>query len=129
MTEAKDIFLYNCWYVAAWDHELIDGKKLARTILEKPIVLYQGETGKYVALDDRCCHRGAPLSMGRIEGDDIRCMYHGLKYDPAGKCIQIPGQDRIASSLAVRSYPGGRERTSDLGMDGRSGTCRYGFNP
>ena len=32
-------FLQNCWYVAAWDHELIDGKLLARTILEKPVVL------------------------------------------------------------------------------------------
>lgn len=105
MTATEEIFLYNCWYVVAWDHELIDGKKLARTILEKPLVLYKGESGKYVALDDRCCHRGAPLSMGRLEGDDIRCMYHGMKYDPSGKCIQIPGQDRIASSMLVRSYP------------------------
>src|SRR5450759_1471916 len=70
------IFLRNSWYVAAWDHELIDGKKLARTILEQPIVLYRGASGQVVALDDRCCHRAAPLSMGRIEGDDIRCMYH-----------------------------------------------------
>jgi vanillate O-demethylase monooxygenase subunit len=88
-------FVKNCWYVAAWDHELIDGKMLARTILEKPVLIYQGASGQYVALDDRCCHRAAPLSMGRVEGDDIRCMYHGMKFDPAGKCIQIPGQERI----------------------------------
>ena len=44
-------------------------------------MLYRGESGKVVALDDRCCHRAAPLSMGRIEGDDIRCMYHGMKFD------------------------------------------------
>ena len=56
------IFLTNSWYVAAWNHELIDGKKLARTILERPIVLYRGASGKIVALDDRCCHRAAPLS-------------------------------------------------------------------
>ena len=84
---------------------MIDGKKLARTILERPIVLYRGESGKIVALDDRCCHRAAPLSMGRVEGDDIRCMYHGMKFDPAGKCIQIPGQDMIPAKLGVRSYP------------------------
>ena len=36
------IFLRNCWYVAAWNHELIDGRKLARTILEKPVVIYRG---------------------------------------------------------------------------------------
>src|SRR6188472_120337 len=99
------IFLRNSWYVAAWNHELIDGRKLPRTILERPIVMYRGESGKVVALDDRCCHRAAPLSMGRIEGDDIRCMYHGMKFDPSGKCIQIPGQDMIPPKLGVRSYP------------------------
>ena len=39
------MFLQNCWYVAAWDHELIDGKLLARTILGKPVLLYKGESG------------------------------------------------------------------------------------
>ncbi len=95
----------NCWYVAAWDHELIDGVKLARTILEKPVVIYRGESGRYIALDDRCCHRGAPLSMGRIEGDCIRCMYHGMKFDENGICVEIPGQDRIPKTMKVRPYP------------------------
>src|SRR5207237_8783657 len=97
-------FLLNNWYVAAWDHELIDGKLLARTLLEKPVLLYKGDSGRVVALDNRCCHRGAKLSNGRMEGDDIRCMYHGLKYDPTGKCIQIPGPDNISKTLGLRSY-------------------------
>jgi phenylpropionate dioxygenase-like ring-hydroxylating dioxygenase large terminal subunit len=105
MENEEPIFLKNCWYVAAWDHELLDGKKLARTILEKPIVMFRGESGRFVALDDRCCHRGAPLSMGRIEGDCLRCMYHGMKYDPAGICIEVPGQERIPKTLKVHSYP------------------------
>ncbi len=99
------MFLRNCWYVAAWDHELIDGKLLARTIMEEGILLYKGESGKAVALRDRCCHRGALLSMGRREGDCIRCMYHGLKFDASGKCIQIPGQEIIPPKLGVQSYP------------------------
>lgn len=98
-------FLMNCWYVAAWGHELIDGKLLARTILGKPVLLYRGASGRIVALDNRCCHRGAKLSNGRLEGDDIRCMYHGLKYDPSGRCIQIPGQDNIPKGMGVTSYP------------------------
>jgi phenylpropionate dioxygenase-like ring-hydroxylating dioxygenase large terminal subunit len=98
-------FLLNTWYVAAWNHELEGGKLLARTLLEKPVLLYRGASGRVVALDNRCCHRGAKLSNGRLEGDDIRCMYHGLKYDPTGKCIQIPGQDNIPKGLGVRSYP------------------------
>jgi len=43
-----------------------------------------------VALEARCCHRLAPLSCGRIEGNDLRClrcMYHGLKFAPSGKCV------------------------------------------
>jgi hypothetical protein len=52
-------FLRNCWYVAAWAHELIDGRLLARTILEQPVLLYKGDSGRAVALDDRCCHRAA----------------------------------------------------------------------
>jgi vanillate O-demethylase monooxygenase subunit len=95
----------NCWYMAAWDHELIDGRLLARTLLEKPVLLYKGDSGRAAALDNRCCHRGAKLSNGRLEGDDVRCMYHGLKFDPSGRCIQIPGQDNIPKNLGVRSYP------------------------
>jgi vanillate O-demethylase monooxygenase subunit len=43
--------------------------------------------------------------MGRIEGDCVRCMYHGMKFDATGKCIQIPGQEMIPPKLGVRSYP------------------------
>ena len=98
-------FLTNCWYVAAWDHELIDGRLMERTILEEPVLLYKGDSGKVVALDNRCCHRGAKLSNGRLEGDCVRCMYHGLKFDAGGRCVQIPGQDNIPPKLGVRSYP------------------------
>lgn len=105
MSAPPGTFLMECWYVAAWDHELIDGQLLERTILEEPIVLYNGASGQVVALDNRCAHRGAKLSRGRMEGDCLRCMYHGLKFDPTGKCVQIPGQERIPEKLGVRSYP------------------------
>jgi phenylpropionate dioxygenase-like ring-hydroxylating dioxygenase large terminal subunit len=99
------MFLRNCWYVAAWDHELIDGKLLRRTLLEDPVLLYRGDSGKVSALNDRCPHRGALLSNGRLEGDAVRCMYHGIKYDSTGRCVQIPGQDMIPPKLRVRTYP------------------------
>ncbi len=99
------MFLKNCWYVAALDSELIDGRLLGRTILGEHVLLYRGESGSVVALNDRCPHRGARLSMGRLEGDSVRCMYHGIKYDHCGKCTQIPGQDMIPPKLRVRSYP------------------------
>ncbi len=105
MTKTANGFLMNCWYVAAWGHELIDARLLARTLLGKPVVLYEGDGGRVVALDNRCAHRGAKLSNGRVEGDCVRCMYHGLKFNETGKCVQIPGQDDIPGKMAVRSYP------------------------
>jgi phenylpropionate dioxygenase-like ring-hydroxylating dioxygenase large terminal subunit len=99
------IFLKNCWYVAALDQELIDGKLLNRTMLGEQLLLFRGEGGKVFALNDRCAHRGALLSKGRLEGDAVRCMYHGIKYDGSGKCVQIPGQEMIPPKMRVRSYP------------------------
>jgi vanillate O-demethylase monooxygenase subunit len=99
------MFLKNCWYVAAWDHELIDGKLLHRMLLNEHVLLYRGESGKAYAMNDRCPHRGALLSQGRLEGDAVRCMYHGMKYEGSGKCVQIPGQDMIPPKMRVRTYP------------------------
>ena len=72
---------------------------------KSPYCSTEGESGKLVALNDRCPHRGALLSQGRLEGDAVRCMYHGIKYDSTGKCVQIPGQEMIPPKLRVRSYP------------------------
>ena len=68
-------------------------------------MLYRTTAGEIVALEDRCCHRFAPLSMGRLEGDELRCMYHGLKFAPDGRCTEIPGQKLIPQSARVRRYP------------------------
>jgi vanillate O-demethylase monooxygenase subunit len=58
-----------------------------------------------VALEDRCCHRGLPLSHGEVVGDRIQCGYHGLEYNGAGACVKVPGQATIPKNAKVRSYP------------------------
>jgi vanillate O-demethylase monooxygenase subunit len=98
------MFVRNAWYVAAWDHE-VAGTPFARTILNEPIVLYRRSDGTPVALADRCCHRGAPLSLGRVDGDDLECGYHGLVFAASGECVRVPGQTRIPPGARVRSYP------------------------
>jgi phenylpropionate dioxygenase-like ring-hydroxylating dioxygenase large terminal subunit len=98
-------YVRNAWYVAAWSHELEAGRPIPASILDEPIVLYRAESGRLVALEDRCVHRLAPLSLGRCEGDRLRCMYHGLLYDPDGAVAEIPGQDLIPRGARVRSYP------------------------
>ncbi|MBV9912520.1 MAG: aromatic ring-hydroxylating dioxygenase subunit alpha [Sinobacteraceae bacterium] len=99
------MFLKNCWYVAALDHELMDGRLLSRRLLGEHVLLFRGESGRLFALNDRCPHRGALLSQGRREGDAVRCMYHGIRFDGTGKCNQIPGQDLIPPKLRVPSHP------------------------
>ncbi|HUG77911.1 MAG TPA: aromatic ring-hydroxylating dioxygenase subunit alpha [Burkholderiales bacterium] len=98
------MFIRNAWYVAAWDHE-IGRDMLRRVILGEPVVLYRRQDGRPVALEDRCCHRQAPLSMGKLTGDIVQCPYHGLQFDPTGQCVRVPSQDRIPASARVRSYP------------------------
>ena len=95
----------NSWYVAGWNPDLPPGGLLAMTVLGQPLVLLRGPDGRLAALEDRCPHRAAPLSLGRCEQGALRCMYHGVKFAADGSCIEIPGQDRIPSSLRARAFP------------------------
>ncbi len=95
----------NAWYVAAWDFE-VTRNPLARVIAERPLVLYRTEDGKPVALADACWHRLAPLSLGKLVGQDgIQCPYHGIVYNSAGRCVSMPAQETINPSATVPSFP------------------------
>jgi len=110
-------FLHNCWYVAAWGHELgapgvdqsvdrvADREMLTRTLLNEPVVLFRSPEGVPVAMEDRCCHRNLPLSHGTLLPEGLQCGYHGFTYDMSGQCIRIPGQDSIPAQAQVRTYP------------------------
>ena len=95
----------NAWYVAGWTVDLEAGRPFALSILGEPIIIYRTAAGRIAAFEDRCVHRLAPLSLGRCEGENLRCMYHGLLFDPDGRCIEIPGQAMIPARARVRSYP------------------------
>jgi vanillate O-demethylase monooxygenase subunit len=94
----------NAWYVAAWDHE-VTREMRRRIILDEPVVLFRSAEGAPIALEDRCCHRQAPLSMGKLTGNIVQCPYHGLQFDTTGKCVKVPSQDMVPASARVRSYP------------------------
>ena len=98
------MFPKNCWYVAAAAHEL--GRALLkRSIAEEQLVLYRTEAGAPVAMLDMCPHRHAPLSLGRLIGDNVECGYHGITYDCSGKCVRIPGEGRILERYAATTFP------------------------
>lgn len=101
-------FLRNVWYVAGWADEVVEGQLVARRICDEPIVLFRDAQGVPRALFDRCPHRFAPLSMGRLcdDGAAIQCGYHGLRFGTDGKCNHNPhGDGRIPITAVVKTYP------------------------
>jgi phenylpropionate dioxygenase-like ring-hydroxylating dioxygenase large terminal subunit len=98
-------FLRNTWYVAAWDHEIPAEGLFSRTVIGEPLLIYRTSDGRIAVLEDRCCHRQAPLSLGRREGDCVRCGYHGLKFAADGRCVEVPGQDVVPPKARVRAFP------------------------
>jgi phenylpropionate dioxygenase-like ring-hydroxylating dioxygenase large terminal subunit len=99
-------FLHNAWYVAAFSKEVTAQSPFSRTLLNRPVVLYREEGGAVIALDDRCPHRFAPLSLGRVVDGAIECPYHGLRFGSAGKCVLNPhGEGKTPANAAVRRYP------------------------
>ena len=98
------MFLRNAWYTATWSKDLTDAP-LARRIIDEDVVLFRGTGGKAVALEDRCCHRAAPLSRGKVVGELLQCGYHGLKFDGAGHCLEVPNQPLVPPGTRVRAYP------------------------
>lgn len=96
-------YLRNCWYMAAWADEVTD-KPLSRVLLDEPVVLYRDLSGAPHALFDRCPHRFAPLSAGKVDDAVLVCGYHGLGFAGDGVCVRNP-HGPVTRALRVKSYP------------------------
>src|SRR5688572_21486795 len=103
--------LVRAWYVACTSAEL--GKQpLHREVSGIPLVLFRSN-GRAAALLDRCPHRNAPLSLGRVCDDGtLECAYHGWRFEGTGRCARVPGlaqsesRERRAPACAVREEHG-----------------------
>lgn len=99
------VFLRDAWYVFGWASDLDEAGGIeGKVLLGQPVVVWRDDAGKVVAFEDRCPHRHAPLSTGRIEGDRLRCMYHGLTLDKVGACVGMPMLE-TPPEISVRTYP------------------------
>lgn len=92
----------NVWYMAGWSEELGDAS-LARRLFDRPVVMFRRSDGSIAALADRCPHRFAPLSLGKIDGDMLACGYHGLAFDGTGTCVHNPFSSKVPAA-AVDSW-------------------------
>ena len=104
MTAKKPNFPLNAWYAAAYDVE-VKPALLARTVCNQKLVMFRKADRTVAVLEDACWHRLLPLSMGRLEGDEVVCGYHGLVYNAQGRCTHMPSQETLNPSACVRSYP------------------------
>jgi len=100
-TEADWRALAVFWYPVAFSREVTSAPFAAR-LLDERVVLYRLTDGTVAAARDICFHRGVPLSLGHVEGDEIICRYHGLRYAPDGRCVCIPAHPNGAISPRLR---------------------------
>lgn len=107
-----DPALRRCWHPVARSAEVGDQPYRA-LLLGEPWVLWRsgGVLGAFV---DRCPHRRAPLSLGRCEAGDLRCAYHGWRFGPDGRCLEVP-------ALGDRRPPGGASLLPAAGVVERAG--------
>lgn len=84
--------LLDYWYAVCRSAQL-QRKPKALTFFGTPLVVFRDEAGLAMALVDRCPHRNAPLSAGRLrKNGNLQCAYHGWEFRGDGTCVHIPGR-------------------------------------
>ena len=112
------------WYPACASGDLGRRRPIAIDFLDTPLVVFRGGDGRPGVLVDRCPHRNAPLSAGRIHAGALECAYHGWRFDAGGGCVAIPGlagaqgERRGVESHAVVERDGMVWFWSEVGEDG-----------
>jgi 5,5'-dehydrodivanillate O-demethylase len=99
-------FLRRFWQPIYCAHEILPGRAVPIRVMGENFTLYRGESGTAHLAAERCAHRGTQLSLGWVEGDAIRCFYHGWKYDCTGQCVEQPAEPKsFADTMRIASYP------------------------
>ncbi|MCH3943329.1 MAG: aromatic ring-hydroxylating dioxygenase subunit alpha [Atopobiaceae bacterium] len=98
----------NQWYAILSSREVPRGRPVGVTRLSRRLALWRDATGAPHCIADVCCHRGASLALGRVEGDHLACPFHGFAYDASGRVVSIPANGAhapVPPNFRVASYP------------------------
>ena len=97
----------NQWYVVLESRE-VGNKPIGVTRMGEKMIFWRDQKGHLSAAVDRCPHRGAALSLGKIQSDHIQCPFHGFEFESSGKCVLVPANGRkgvVPNALKLASYP------------------------
>lgn len=95
-----------CWYPVALSSEVDKGQLVGREFLDGRVVAYRGDDGQARVHSAYCRHLGADLSVGDVQGNDVRCAFHNWQYGPDGMCTKIPASSkRIPKQARLFTYP------------------------
>lgn len=98
--------LRQSWQPVYAAQDLKPGRAVALKILHEELTLYRGDDGTPHIVAGRCAHRGVLLSVGIVEGNCVRCRYHGWQYDQTGQCVDQPAEPKsFAHKVRIASYP------------------------
>jgi 5,5'-dehydrodivanillate O-demethylase len=99
-------YLRSFWQPVYVARGLAPGSAKPIRIMSETFTLYRGESGTPHLVAFRCAHRRTQLSIGWVEGDTIRCRYHGWVYDASGQCVEQPGEpEPFCERIKIRGYP------------------------
>lgn len=94
------------WQPVGRCDEIQTGKARTVRVMGEDLTLYRGESGAVFLLGGYCPHRLTLLANGWVQGDEIRCMYHGWRFNGAGQCTERPAErDATQPNVHVVSYP------------------------
>ncbi len=105
--------IQNEWYAVLSAHEVPKNSPITFKRLGIKFVAFRNGEGQICILEDRCCHRGASLGMGRVCEGHLECPFHGFVYDENGKVVKIPANGsnfKVPDVYKVKSY-----RTCEIG--------------
>ncbi len=98
-------YLRMFWHPICLVSEVEVGRTRREQIMSEFVTLYRGQSGTLYAVADRCPHRGVQLSVGWVQGEEIRCFYHGWKFDGSGQCTEMPAETpAYAAKMCIRHY-------------------------
>ena len=98
--------LRSFWQPVAVADSVAPGKARALRVLSEDLTLYRSEGGTPYLIGGRCAHRCTVLHTGWVENDQIRCMYHGWRYDGTGQCTEMPAERNARTDLVkIAGYP------------------------